>query len=348
MYEVTIAIASYNVGQYIEQCLVSVLNQDFEELEILICDDCSTDNTLEIAERVSNGHPKANHVRIIRGEKNMGTAAIRNIGIDNAKGKYLLFLDGDDYLPKDAVSVLYKQMQETQADLVMGNHTKFEDGVAFSSDNKPLLTYGPFYKSELIDCPYALAEWMRRINSDYYPVALWNKLFKKSFLLQNQIRCIPSHKIIDDIYFAFQTIIKVHSVAVVDKVTLYFRNRAGSATHIDVREDRMEIYMDIFDQIINDIEKLKKQRDVIPIQLYYVLTNRYLSGFVIKNILNSKLLSTIQKKEFLNHISIITRMGLRRNDMIGPFNKVCFTALSSRYRYLLMKMVFWLRKKNII
>ena len=254
MCEVTIAIASYNVGKYIKQCLISVLNQDFEDMEILVCDDCSTDDTLQIVESIIKSHPKGNLVRIIQVPHNMGTAAIRNLGIDQAKGKYLLFLDGDDYIPDNAVSILYKKMTETNADFVMGSHIIFQEELNHSSTNNEIKNiYSPYYNTELITCPFALAEWMRRLNTDYYPVALWNKLFNISFLKQKNIRCIPSHNIIDDIYFAYQTFLKTESIAIVSNLTMFWRRRADSATHIDVKKERMTIYINIFDTILDNI-----------------------------------------------------------------------------------------------
>lgn len=347
MCEVTIAIASYNVGQYINQCLISVLNQDFEDTEILVCDDCSTDNSLQIVESIIKSHPKGNKIRIIQLPHNQGTAAIRNLGIDNAKGKYLLFLDGDDYIPENAVSVLHKKMIETNADFVMGSHVIFTEDIESSSADNIKKIYSPYYKTELINRPFALAEWMRRLNTDYYPVALWNKLFKISFLKQKNIRCIPSHNIIDDIYFAFQTFIKTDSFAVVSNLTMFWRKREDSATHMDVKKERVTIYIDIFDTILDNILSIRKETH-IPVQIYYLITRRYVSGFITKNILFSKSLSIKEKKRYLDHISVITRIGLKRSEMIGRFNKCCFFALSSKYRFYMMKVLYWLRKKKLI
>lgn len=340
MCEVSVAIACYNVEKYIEQCLLSILNQDFEDLEILVCDDCSSDKSLDIVKRVCMQHPKGYIVRIIQGEHNQGTAAIRNMGIDNAKGKYLLFLDGDDYISENAISILYNRMLETHANLVIGNHTVFIDEIKLNNKNSTNHTTG--YISDVINCRFAIAEWMKRRKSEYYPVALWNKLFDKSFLLRNNIRCDTSHSIIDDIYFAYQTMVKANNVAIIDDVTMFWRHRNGSAMHIDVREDRLKIYVRVFDRILNDIIQLKENNNgkVLPVQLYYTLTNRYVSGFIINNILSSRLLSRKQKKEYLSHVSVITRIGLKRSDFISRFSKVCFTCLSSTYRFYLLKLVF--------
>ena len=182
MCEVSVAIASYNVGKYIETCLQSVLNQDFDDYEVLICDDCSTDDTLDIVKRIIQEHPKGNKVRIDQGEKNQGTAVIRNNGIDHSRGKYLMWVDGDDYLPENAISILYAKMQETHADMVMGNHHRFDDEDETSINNSSRkVNYSTRFKPYYIESPYAIAQWMKSRNSTYYPVPLWNKLFRITF-----------------------------------------------------------------------------------------------------------------------------------------------------------------------
>lgn len=339
MCEVTVVLASYNVGKYIEQSLLSALNQDFDDYEVLICDDCSTDDTLDIAKRIIQEHPKGNKVRIDRGEKNQGTAVIRNNGIDHSRGKFLLYLDGDDYLPENAISILYAKMQETNADVVTGNHYRFndeDDGSIVNSTRRA--QYTTQFKSFFIESPFAIAEWMKSRNSDYYPVATWNKLFRKSFLIDNNIRCVPSHHVIDDIYFAFQTTVKATRFAVVDDVTLFWRQRNGSATHVNVKKDRMDIYVDIFETIMRDMKTLTDGgKRKVPVQLYNTLINKYVSGFVTINILNSTLLTISQKQDYLDHIRAITKTGLTRKDMIGKVNKILFTLLSFKHNYWLMK-----------
>ncbi len=348
MCEVTITIAVYNVEKYIEKCLTSVLNQDFEDMEILVCDDCSKDHSTDIIRKLCEQHPRGGIVRIVRGEHNMGTAAVRNMGIDNAKGQYLLFLDGDDYIPEKAVSILYKEMQETQADFVMGNHIVFSN--TDEALNRDILSTNTAsnYPPDRISCRFALAEWMRRRNTDYYPVALWNKLFRKSFLQANNIRCVTSHTIIDDIYFAHQTFEKAKSVAIVKDVTMFWRHHGGSMMHKKLDEKKMNIYVAIFDKAMEDLQKLKDNNaGKIPPQLYYTLTNRYVSGFVTCHVLSTDLLTTQQKKAYINHIKSITQVGLTRNDMIGSFNKYCFTALSSKCSYHLLKLGFFVSQRSV-
>lgn len=96
---VTVGIAAYNVGQFIEKSLLSVLNQDYPELEILVIDDNSKDNTYNIVEQISRTHHRGASIRIIRNDNNQGTANVRNQCIDEAKGNYIFFLMAMIILP---------------------------------------------------------------------------------------------------------------------------------------------------------------------------------------------------------------------------------------------------------
>ena len=117
--KITVSIPVYNVEKYIDRCLRSVLDQDFSEsYEVLVVDDCGCDRSIEIIESILKEHPKGNLVRIIHHEKNKGLGPSRNTAIDNARGQYIFFLDSDDWVSHDCLSVLYEKATETNADAV--------------------------------------------------------------------------------------------------------------------------------------------------------------------------------------------------------------------------------------
>ena len=102
--KVSVIIPVYNVALYVERCLLSVLNQTWQDLEVLVVNDCTPDNSMEIVRRVVVGHPRGAMVRVLEHEVNRGLSAARNTGIRAATGDYLYFLDSDDYLPSDSMS----------------------------------------------------------------------------------------------------------------------------------------------------------------------------------------------------------------------------------------------------
>ena len=106
MKKVTIIVPIYNMEKYLVDCLKSILNQSYRELEIILVDDGSTDNSKEIIEE----YKKADARIISVYQKNMGAPAARNFGIDMANGEYIMFFDSDDVLEKDGIQKLVENI----------------------------------------------------------------------------------------------------------------------------------------------------------------------------------------------------------------------------------------------
>lgn len=111
----TVAISAYNIENYVKRAIDSVLNQTFKNYELLVIDDCSTDSTMEVIKQIVGQEAK-----ILQTKKNSGTAAAsRNITIENAKGEYLLFLDGDDELySNETLKEIDEHIKENKYDII--------------------------------------------------------------------------------------------------------------------------------------------------------------------------------------------------------------------------------------
>ena len=114
---VSIVVTAYNVERFIEQALRSCLSQEIDDIECIVVEDCSTDNTAAIIEQMAK---KDQRCRVIRNSTNIGAGASRRKGINAARGEYILLLDGDDWLESDFVTTLHKKAIETGADIVSG------------------------------------------------------------------------------------------------------------------------------------------------------------------------------------------------------------------------------------
>lgn len=119
--DISIIIPAYNASSYIEECINSVISQTKKELEIIIINDGSTDNTKEIIERF-----KDKRIKFIT-TKNNGIGKTRNLGLEKAKGKYIFFLDSDDYISNDSMENLYKIAINEKADIVIGDMIRLMD-----------------------------------------------------------------------------------------------------------------------------------------------------------------------------------------------------------------------------
>lgn len=117
---ISVVLPVYNVEAYVEECLESIISQTlgFEKIEVILVNDCSTDGTATILDKYAE---RFKNIRVIHLTENCGAPGKpRNIGINEAKGEYIIFLDPDDYIPADAYEKLYKVMEKNNSDFVMG------------------------------------------------------------------------------------------------------------------------------------------------------------------------------------------------------------------------------------
>lgn len=170
MVKVSVIVPFYNAETSIGRSIRSVCSQSLNEIEILCVDDGSTDNSYQVVARLLKSD---NRIRCIKLSENIGPAAARNIGIKNAKGKYVFFLDSDDHLPNaNSLEILYEKSERYKVDIVGGN-VCFENAkkLPFNRKNFPLFT-----DSELISC--------KNISFFY---GFWCFLYSKKFIIENHL-----------------------------------------------------------------------------------------------------------------------------------------------------------------
>ena len=161
MPKVSVIVPFYNVEDYIEKCIKSLLNQTLDDLEIILVNDGSKDNSESIAKKYLNEYPK----KIIYLEKeNGGLGDARNYGIPYAKGEYIAFIDSDDYVEKDMYEQMLKKAEEEQSDMV-----ECDFWWEYSEENKKE-DIGALYEGK----HEALVKAR---------VVAWNKLIKKNIII---------------------------------------------------------------------------------------------------------------------------------------------------------------------
>ena len=135
---VTIGIPVYNVEPYIEKCLLSVLNQTYQILEILVVDDLGSDKSMDIVADVQKNNKNGSLIKVITQSQNGGSGKARNAVIYHAKGKYLYFLDSDDFIEPNTIELMVGQAEKNQTDAVIASLRK----VIWNSDEElPTLQY---------------------------------------------------------------------------------------------------------------------------------------------------------------------------------------------------------------
>ena len=164
---VSVIIPVYNAHNSITKTLQSVINQTYTNLEIVVVNDGSTDHTGEILEEYKKRYPE--HTRVIH-QENKGVSATRNAAMDQAKGKYIAFLDSDDYVDIDYLEVLYKAAEEHESDMVLsGQHKVDENGNTIANVSYPVDKYPDYV--------------LRRLN-------LHGKLYRREFLNKHHLRFV--------------------------------------------------------------------------------------------------------------------------------------------------------------
>ena len=178
-YKISVVIPCYNQEAYIDSCLSSLAKQKIDGLEIIMVDDGSTDLTRQKIEEF-----KANHAELdifYYYQENAGPGVARNTALDNAHGKYIAFFDSDDALPAGAYNALYYTAEKYSSDVVIGEYFRRVDN-------------GPWYVYDYIR-EYCTAKDGKNCAGDYIVAiknpSLWNRLFRREFLEENNIRFLP-------------------------------------------------------------------------------------------------------------------------------------------------------------
>jgi glycosyltransferase involved in cell wall biosynthesis len=256
-YDITIGMPVYGVEKYVRKCILSVLNQCADcKIEVLVIDDCGTDHSIDIIRECQISHPNGNFIRIIRQPQNMGCWAARNTILDEAKGKYLLYIDGDDYLSPDAVEKLYHAAEEQQVEAVYGSVVSVDElgnPVVFSIGDMKLPYKVLIGKDQLAN--YA--------NQSVRPTLynfIWNVLLRTDFLREKQLR-FKETRFADDIIFETDMQPLITKAVLLPDETYYYVLRDGSLSNYHNREyielKEIEQYIWVYSYLKEQTKELK-------------------------------------------------------------------------------------------
>ncbi len=225
---VSIGIPVYNVEPYIEKCLLSVLNQSYQRIEVLVVDDLGTDNSMQIVRDLQVTHPLGRCIRIIRHSVNRGLGEARNTAIENATGKYLLFVDSDDFIELKTIEILLKEAEENDTDAVLASSRKIVYG---TDEEVPTFTYNA---RVLLDGKDAFAHYLCQDLRWHIGINAWNILFKLSFLRDNELRFAARKD--EDALFLSDFYSEIQRAVLLPNVTYNYVLRPGSIMGNQARE----------------------------------------------------------------------------------------------------------------
>ncbi|HEM5998110.1 TPA: glycosyltransferase family 2 protein [Streptococcus suis] len=300
---VTIIIPVYNSSNYLEKCLTSLVNQSYKGIRIIVVNDGSTDNSLEIAKSFSN---KFENIKVID-KANGGVSSARNIGIKNTETDYLMFVDSDDYLDEYYVERLISEVYDE--DLVIGFYSKFhsEDSPTRQKVNFPLERR----LSRLTDL--SVEEIKNLYNQDVFNAPV-GKLYRHELIFEmfNEDMSLGEDLLFNLNYFQY-----VKKIRFVDEYGYYYRVNQGSSLSSKfmanrlsqitiVYQESLELFLKIFGENIEVDMIHKKYLEEYALSVKKMLAN---SSFTTQE--KKRLLSTYRKefpiiKESLTYFNLLS------------------------------------------
>lgn len=235
--KVSIIIPAYNVEKYVGKFLEGVIEQTYKNMEILVVNDGSTDNTLQILNQYAL---RDKRIKVIS-QENRGISKARNVGMELAKGDYFIFFDADDFVPPDGVERLVEECELTRVDVAVANMKKIKNGKTVA-------------RLKEIKKVYEKEEALRELfNEKYINCGIWNKIFRKE-IVENE-RFQEDIKIAEDFEFLYRVMKRVKKVAVNNEVTVYhYYVRKNSIMHGKF-DQKFEKEVEICERILEETKK---------------------------------------------------------------------------------------------
>ena len=237
MSKISIIVPIYNVEKYLNRCIESILNQTFKDFELILVNDGSTDNSLEICK-----HYKDIDDRIcIIDKKNGGLSSARNAGLDIAKGEYIGFVDSDDYIHPQMYELLYDTIIKNNSDLAICDYKK-----VFENESEINQIYS--YNESCINT-FSNIECLNRLydkNNKIDFIIAWNKLYKKD--LFNTVD-FPLGKLHEDEFIAHKILYQTKKVTFINKKLYYYLQRENSIMGKGINIKTLDVLNALYDRI---------------------------------------------------------------------------------------------------
>lgn len=326
---ISIIIPIYNVEKYLSQCLDSVINQTYKDLEIICVNDGSPDNSLKILEEYRK---KDERIKIIN-QENQGLAGARNTGIDNAQGEFVFFLDSDDWLPLNAIELLYNKQKKENADIIIAGRntiTSKNEQKFLPRDYKENLDFKKYIKKSFKD-------------GSFRPSSC-GKLYKKEIIKENKIY-FPRGLLYEDLIFVIKFLYYSKKIVILREYIFNYRfEREGSIINSVNKKD-----MDCL-KSVEELERFfreKKLEDILEGD-YYI---KYIMEWIIYATIGKFYKKQISYKLFKDYLNI-----LQGEEIYSKYLKKYLCIKISAIKNLKSKLglirnkisLIMLKKKNIV
>ncbi|MEY8337987.1 glycosyltransferase [Lachnospiraceae bacterium 62-35] len=305
---ISVIVPVYNVENYLYRSIESVLNQTYKNLEIILVDDGSIDESPDICERLKK---RDSRIRVIH-QKNAGLSAARNVGIDICNGKYVFFLDSDDLLFPTAFETLYSLLKDNKADIAIGGtYTSFSSRYELPQNVSENTIIGKVGSIEAIE---------ESLYSKKFSPSAWGKLYKRG--LFDEIR-YPVGKYYEDLFTTYKLFLKASTVIyTTQKIYCYFKRAGSISMEKGLSEKQFDCYQaleNIKDELLSDYPQLQKAYKNCYLSFFIRLTQNAQKGQlkrlnkVVKNVKKYRLTVFMDKNALKRTrvIALVSFFGIR-------------------------------------
>ncbi len=255
--KLSIIVPVYGVEKYIDKCLNSLVKQSLKEIEIIVVNDGTKDNSQKIIDKYVKKYPDKIKSYI---KENGGQGSARNYGLKKATGEYIGYVDSDDFVEKDMYKKLYNKAKENNYDIVVcGNYNVSED-----YQNKNIDTFINNYNTDLE-------------NIFFGKMAVWNKIYKRDILIKNKLE-FKEKVWYEDLAFTLKAIMNSNTFAFIDEPLYDYLIREGSTMNNSNVQRNLEI-LDAFNDILSYIKHNKKEEYFSKIE-FLAIDHIYISAIV--------------------------------------------------------------------
>ncbi|SET12637.1 Glycosyltransferase involved in cell wall bisynthesis [Pseudobutyrivibrio sp. C4] len=214
---ISIIIPFYNTEKYIEQCIISIIHQTYEDFEAIFINDGSTDNSVKIVEE----YIKKDRRLVLYNSDCKGAGNARNYGISKALGEYIICLDSDDFFEKELLEKMINRIQIDCAEICVCNADRYhQDTGIYENDGYKYLDYEDFSTNKIN--PVKRRDDVLKIVS----MVCWNKLIQRKFLIKNEIK-FQDIKVCEDNIYSIKAVVKAETVSLLDEILIHHRVSHG-------------------------------------------------------------------------------------------------------------------------
>lgn len=312
---ISIIVPVFNVEDFIENCVSSLIGQSYDNIEIILVDDGSLDNSPTICDKLAESD---NRITVIH-KINEGVSKARNTALDNIKGKYVAFVDGDDFVAPDYIENMYNAIKEHNADIATCDHYRINiDG----STN--IVSFGDS-KSNSIRCMSGINTLTNMFYGKVCSASSCCKLYSVNLI--DKLRFPSDYIMGEDTYFVYYAVSRARVVAHTNKPSYYYIQHCSSVTNAKSNYIKFYDYVRLYDHIISSDTNLNNK------EYFNALVNRLIENnlWAYMKLRKCKNMYFIEKKHIENNIKKYRKYVISNNNAENRVRLACMLTLPSMH-----------------